>query len=246
MLTHCLAAIADLNDSERSFLQNCDIEGRYYQRGDTVFSEGADHTGLFLCVSGWGARFRLLEDGQRQIVDFIMPGSMFGAQVDKEGRHTVSADALHDLSLAVINELVLREIADKVPSIASRIAIALQDESSRLLERIVSLGRRDAQQRLGHFLLELNERQSAISGIEQSAIRLPIPQQEVADFLGLTSVHVSRTLGQMRDEGLIDYDDREITIMNPDRLAEICEFETHQVNALGIPQSLRRALLACD
>jgi len=77
-------------------------------------------------------------------------------------------------------------------------------------------------------------------------VKLPVPQQEIADYLGLTSVHVSRTLHKMHDDGLIAIEDSLITICQPDTLAELAEFDRQQVHVSTIPEPLRRALLDCN
>ncbi|MDX1401756.1 MAG: Crp/Fnr family transcriptional regulator [Kiloniellales bacterium] len=240
-----LSLVAELTQEETAFLQNCDIAVRSFSEGEDVFVEGDTQSNIYVCLEGWGARYRVLIEGQRQVVDFILPGSIFGAQVDEYGQHSISAGALNNMTLAVVSETCLRQIAKDYANVASRIAIALADESVRLLERVISLGRRDAEQRLGHLLLELNERLEAFGEAQEMTVRLPVSQKEVADFLGLTSVHVSRTLGQMRDKGLIDYDNEYVTIRKGEELAELSEYESEQVNTSAIPLQLQRVLLNC-
>lgn len=242
-----LSLVAELTREETNFLRDCGIAVQKVNRGSDIFVEGESQANILLCLQGWGARYRILADGRRQIVDFILPGSLFGSHVDQDDKHAISAESLHEeMYLAVIGDACIRRIAEHHVNIASRIVIALADESVRLLERVVSLGRRDARQRLGHFLLELNERLKDIETSRGVVVGVPIPQTEVADFLGLTSVHVSRTLNQMRDEEFIDYDDEFVTILRPAELAELCEFERQQVLSSAIPRQLCLALLNCD
>nr|WP_277347535.1 helix-turn-helix domain-containing protein [Wenzhouxiangella sp. XN79A] len=88
-------------------------------------------------------------------------------------------------------------------------------------ERLTSLGRRDAAERLGHFLLEMHHR------LRPSAnrFRLPVTQAFLADMLGLTSVHVSRMLSQLRDEGLVDMNDQGVHLLDIDTLRRACDFD---------------------
>jgi CRP-like cAMP-binding protein len=243
-LTARLATVAALSDAESAFLADCAIAPRRLARGEDVFVEGDVQSNIYLCLKGLGARYRILADGQRQIVDFILPGTLFGSDIDEAGKRLISAEALQDIDVAVVDDGILQRIARHQPGLAARFAIALSDENVRLLERVISLGRRDAEQRLGYLLLELNERLT--SGDKDLVVKLPVPQQEIADYLGLTSVHVSRTLHKMHDDGLIAIEDSLITIRQPDTLAELAEFDPHQVNVSTIPEPLRRALLDCN
>lgn len=236
-----LSTVAKLSDAEAAFLEDCAIAPRHLARGEDVFVEGDVPSHIFLCLRGFAARYRILADGQRQIVDFVLPGTLFGSDTDEAGKRLISAEALQDLTVAVIGDSVMHGIARHQPGLAARIAIALSDENVRLLERVISLGRRDAEQRLGYLLLELNERLT--SGDKYLVVKLPVPQQEIADYLGLTSVHVSRTLNKMRDDGLVEIDDSQVTILRPDRLADLAEFDPQQLNVSTIPEPLRRALL---
>lgn len=242
-----LSLIDPLSSEQQTVLKECEIPTRSFSRNEDIFVAGDRQSSLYYCRSGWGARYKVLMDGQRQIIDFVLPGSFFGSHVDDDGQHAVSAKALDNLNLAVINDRAISHIADNNLSILSRIVIALAEEDTRLRERVVSLGRRNAEQRLAHLLLDLDERLAMPNQTPGGEIiHLPIPQQEIADFLGLTSVHVSRTMRAMSNKGLIEYDGNCFAIRRPDELAEIAEFEPVHATPVAIPDLLRRALLMCD
>ena len=149
-----------------------------------------------------------------------------------------------DLDTVILPLDFLGVMAREQPRLALAFTLALSEESSRLAERVVSLGRRDAEQRLGHFFLELRHRLAPQGEADMTDVRVPVPQREVADFLGLTPVHVSRTMRRMQDEGIIDYDDEYVEIIDPDSLAVDCDFDAARLSASPIPEPIRAALLS--
>jgi CRP-like cAMP-binding protein len=241
-----LAALTDLSDDETEFLEDAPIDLRQLAAGETIFTEGTRQESIYLCMAGWGAQFRMLPDGERQIVDFVLPGCLFGHFANDDGIHVGAAEALIDLAAAVLPSSFLGTMAREHPRLAAALALALGEESSRLAERVVSLGRRGAEMRLGHFFLELRHRLAQVGEADRTEVRLPVPQREIADFLGLTPVHVSRTMRRMQDAGIIDYDGEYLEILDPANLAIECDFDAERLNAAQVPAAIRAALLARD
>jgi CRP-like cAMP-binding protein len=241
-----LAVLTDLSDDETEFLEDAPIDIRWFAAGETIFTEGAAQECIYLCMAGWGAQFRMLPDGERQIVDLILPGCLFGQFASDDGIHVGAAEALIDLAAAILPTSFLGATGREQPRLAAAFALALGEESSRLAERVVSLGRRDAKMRLGHFFLELRHRLAPEGEAGGTQVRLPVPQREIADFLGLTPVHVSRTMRRMQDAGIIDYDGETVEILDPINLAIECDFDADRLTASQIPLTIRTALLARD
>lgn len=241
-----LSIIVDLDEDEMAQLAEVSIPARTYTPGQNVFEEGESQDAVYLCMDGWGARYRILPDGQRQVVDLILPGSLFGATSNPYGEYIHSAEALKDLSVAVINTDALRALSGSSPRVAGALAICLGEEATRLSERVVTLGRRDAFERLAHFFLEVRHRLHWRKSEDVVHVRVPIPQQEMADFLGLTSVHVSRTMRKMADQGVIAYDDEYVDILDDAALMEACDFDAERLEASLIPDPVRKALLGRD
>lgn len=238
-----LSSLLTVSDQEKTLLAGLDISDRQFPQKSIVFEEGKEQSSLYICIRGWGARYRLLPDGQRQIIDLILPGTLFGATHNGDGEHTTSAEALMDMTIADLDAQAMRSLSKQAPRLASALALCLTEESAHLSERVVSLGRRDAFERLAHFLLEVYYRQSPDDDSSRPTAHIPIPQQEMADFLGLTNVHVSRTMRKMADKGLIAYDDDDVTIRDKQALAECCDFDPARLRASPIPEPIRNALL---
>jgi len=154
---------------------------------------------------GWVARGAMLEDGRRQIVGLSLPGDVILAT------DSVDADmavwALTDASTLDATLLwdAISESADISPRLLEAWRQFRSAERLRLARHVIRLGRLSAYERTAHLLLELYERQSRLGAVEPGVLHLPLTQDMLADILGLSAVHMNRTLQQLRRAGLVDY-----------------------------------------
>ncbi|MEM6649772.1 MAG: Crp/Fnr family transcriptional regulator [Pseudomonadota bacterium] len=186
-------------------------------------SEPADN--VFIMVEGWAIRYRVLEDGRRQIVNFMLPGDIFDLQslADLKADHSVTTVTPATV-IKIKSEKFLRLLRQSTELAATFWWASVQEESI-LREQIVRIGRRSAQERIGHLLLELERRFNIAIGKETTHMPLPLSRTELADTLGLTSIHVSRTMSSMRRSGLIEEVDRNIRILDREKLSKMCQFD---------------------
>lgn len=175
-------------------------------------------------VAGWACRFRLLSDGRRQIIGFLLPGDALGLSETARPLESCRVTTLthcRALSAGPVPNAI-REKQHTQLARALRLANALDE--SFLLDHIVRLGRQTANERLCHLLLELRWR-LAQAGLTQGwHFPLPLTQEMLADATGLSIVHVNRTLQQMRREKLIELRHGMVHLLQPDLLAEIADF----------------------
>ena len=101
-----------------------------------------------------------------------------------------------------------------------------------LRERLVDIGRRDARERVAHLIFEMLVRYRTIGTTDDDVMPWPITQDELADATGLTTVHINRTLRQLREDGLIDVNRREMTVLDPDRLRQISGFNPNYLHLI--------------
>lgn len=198
--------------------------------GEEIVAIGETVDFVFVIETGWAIRYRILDDGRRQIVNFMLPGACFDMMS--------MAYAKSDHAISAVTELRLRRLksADFLKAISTRpnLAtafwwVAIQEEAI-LREQIVRIGRRSAKERVAHLLLELNRRIAAIEGRLTDFINLPFPQALFADALGLSVVHVSRTLTKLKAEGMISTSSEGIEILDRDRMAEMCDFNSRYLH----------------
>jgi CRP-like cAMP-binding protein len=138
----------------------------------------------------------LLPDGQRQIVDFQIPGDFLGLRsvLLKFSDHSI--EPVTDIE---VTEILLHDLLDafaRTPRLAAAILWAASRDEAMVVEHLVDLGRRDAAERMAHFLLELGARLALVGLGSKTGFACPLTQYHLADALGLSAVHVNRVLRQ--------------------------------------------------
>lgn len=169
----------------------------------------------FFLVSGWACLARSLGDGRRQLLSFILPGDGVGFDLLTRGQPSVEILAL--------TQLRVRQARHPLPPLSDRLgrvfAGAAAAQQSRLLDQVVRLGRQTAYERMAHLLLELHMRLMEIGEARADGFQLPVKQEVLADALGLSLVHVNRTLQQLRRDGLIDVRGSQMVLLDRSALA---------------------------
>ena len=175
--------------------------------------EGREIGSPLLILSGWAARVRILLDGRRQFLNFLLPGDLIGLY------H-------HPRAVAPSSIVTLTDVATCVPpgwgvcpSLDQAYAIAAALDEAYLLAQIARLGRMNALERISDLMLELHERLASSESVHGRSFELPITQETLADALGLTAVHVNRMLQAARRAGDLHWSSRSVTIPDPKALS---------------------------
>lgn len=204
-----------------------DHHEQVYLAGDDIVQAGDEIRQVFIVMEGWAIRYRLLEDGRRQIVNFMLPGDVFDLQSLADLKADHSLTAITECKVLVISSSVFVNMLQTSASLASAFWWSAVQEESILREQIVRIGRRSARERIGHLLLELHRRFVGATGMEVERLTVPLTRADIADALGLTPVHVSRTMSAMRRADLItEGRGGEITIVDRAKLARLSHFDT--------------------
>ncbi|WP_165611271.1 Crp/Fnr family transcriptional regulator [Sphingomonas jatrophae] len=186
-----------------------------------ILSEGAVVEAPMLLLSGWAARYRLLMDGRRQILGVVLPGELLCHQQHRGPVALSSAVALTDV---VLSAAPAADRTGNTAGLEEAYAVSAALNEHYLLQQIVRLGRMSALERIADWLLEVRERLLAVGLVSGNAIHLPVTQELIADTLGLTSVHVNRTIQTMRREGLVEIRGGWVTFLNVDKLRAMVDF----------------------
>jgi CRP-like cAMP-binding protein len=198
--------------------------------GEDLVCEGDRCDSVRLFLSGWACRYKGLEDGRRQIVSFILPGDVCDAHI-----YLLSA---MDHSIATLTAVTYTELDaaafERLLSADKSVAEAFHCETlaSRAVQRewAINLGRRDALERVAHMICELSERLRAVGLADGNSFAFPVTQMDLADATGLSTVHLNRTLQQLRSAGLITLRDRSLTILDPQALRNTAMFNPNYLH----------------
>jgi len=166
-----------------------------FKRGNEVYGQGEPGEYIYRVVTGAVRACRILADGRRNIGAFYLPGDMFG--LDAGPAHGFSAEAVTDSRLLVIRRRSVLALAASDNEVARELWSLTERELARALERAVLLSK-TAQERMAGFVLEMAARAAG------ETIDLPMPRQDIADYLGLTIETVSRTLTSLEQQAAIE------------------------------------------
>lgn len=166
----------------------------------TVFYEGDDSTYLFNVVSGSLRLSKLLPDGRRQVTGFLFPGDFLGLSI--AGVYSYSAEALTAASLCRFDRTSLTRMLERFPKLEHQLLSLASNELAQAHDHLMVLGRKTAIERVATVLLKLAERIGK-NGKAGCALDLPMNRSDLADYTGLTTETVSRTLTRMRKQGVI-------------------------------------------
>jgi CRP-like cAMP-binding protein len=178
-----------------------------YSPGETV--DLTSSPPMFL-LSGWGCLARSLRDGRRQIIAFLLAGDSIGFDLLTRSQRSIEMLALTPMR-ALQAEAGSMAATDRL---AHAYAGSAADQQRRLIDHLVRLGRQTAFERTAHLLLELHGRLADIGETRGESFHLPLKQEILADALGLSLVHVNRTLQQMRRDRLVDMRGAQVTLLN--------------------------------
>lgn len=165
-------------------------------------------------LSGWAARCHLFSNGERQITGLLLPGDLAYSS-----RHATSVAveeivALSVCRVALISRRALHDLMEEQPAVADALQAYAAAEYAISNAWLVSLGRRNALERISHLLCELQHRMHQVDAETRNSFTLPLTQSDFADALGLTPVHVNRKLQALRQDRLIRLKSKNIEILD--------------------------------
>lgn len=171
--------------------------------------------------------------GTRQIVDFQIPGDFLGLRsvLLRTGDYNVEPVTKIEASEVLAHDLL--DTFNTTPRLAAAVLWAMSRDDSMVIEHLVSIGRRDAKERTAHFLLELGARLKLVGLGSTAGFACPLSQYIVADALGLSAVHVNRVLRELREAGLVTFQDGQVTIHDLAGLVKLADFDVAYLDHNG-------------
>jgi CRP-like cAMP-binding protein len=196
--------------------------------GGTVLVHGMKSRHLYTVLSGWAFRFKTLQDGRRQVLNFALPGDFLGLQgaVFDEMQHSV--EALTDLTLCIFPREKLWSLFSEQPSLAYDLTWLAAREEHTVDEHLLSVGRRSAVERTAYLLLHVYQRALELGLTEGKKVKLPFTQQLIADTLGMSLVHANKTLRRLMVANVIRWKNGVFELLDRGALVSISGFDDNE------------------
>lgn len=222
----------DFTSEELKFVSSFKKGELVAEPGSIILAEGAHSAHLFTLLQGWAFRYKTLEDGRRQILNYLLPGDLVGLQGSIIGEMQHSIEALSAVTLCVFQRDQLPTLFQNHPGLAFDITWLASREERMLDENLLSVGRRSALERAAYLLAFLHQRAEAVGMKKNAPLIIPISQQHVADTLGLSIVHTNKTLKKLSERKLIRWLDRSCEVLSPEGLLDVSGWD-------GLPEGKR-------
>lgn len=205
-----------LDSKHLTEVENLRLPEQALTRGSILVTEGGPSNQYLTIKRGWVMTYSTLPDGRRQIHSFDSRGALIGRMVGAEDPSPYAVEALTDIVACALPRQQADKLFLRAPKMALELARAMNRKQEHAYELLMSVGRRTARERVAHLLLDLYRQicASLDAARPDQPIALPLTQQHIADALGLTSVHVSRTLTQLRKEGLVSLHHQRLDLLD--------------------------------
>ncbi len=214
-----------LSDDEVAVVQKLKTGELRMGPGATLLQEGVASDYLFTLLEGWAFRYKTLSDGRRQITNFVLPGDLVGLQGSMQGEMEHSVESLSSAAFCTFPRSRVWELYKGSPSLAFDLTWLAASEERILDENLLSVGRRNAEERAAYYLLHLYVRAGDVGLVIEGRVRFPFTQAHLADALGLSLVHTNKTLKRLARRGLMQWEHGWFFVPDVQALAEIAKFD---------------------
>lgn len=218
------------DDADRQAILALPFIERDLNAGQYIVWDGDRPRNSCLLVSGFAYRHKTAGNGGRQIMSIHMKGDIVDLQNSLLGVADHDVQMLSSGRVALISVEAMREIAFTRPAVGMAMWYETLVEGSIFREWILNIGRRDARTRIAHLLCEFALRLDVAELGKQTEYELPITQEQLADAVALTSVHVNRKLMELEASGLIKRTKRMITVNDWQALAKVGDFQSRYLH----------------
>lgn len=219
-----------LSAEDRRALEQVATTPRSFKAGVDLVSEGVHTDLIFVVIEGWACRYKMTRDGARQITGLVVPGDVCNLDSFMRPQVNYGVRTLTAGNVIGLPRERVQALAAERPAITRAFTWFTIVENAVLSEWALSLGRQTARERLAHLLCELAVRLDGTHG-DAPSYELPVTQEQLADALGLTSVHVNRTLQQLRADGLVAIEARRVTLPDVAALRRVGGFDGGYLHA---------------
>ena len=232
---------ADLTEADRVTLRNVTARTRYVDGHRDLVVEGDRPEDVRLVMSGFAYRYKMLANGQRHIMAYLVPGDICDLHVAILGEMDHSIATLCRCEIVDIPQSTVDDLTANHPRITRALWWATLVDEGITREWLVNVGQRPAEQRIAHLFCELHARLDSVGLVQSDRFELPLSQLEIADSMGLSAVHVNRCLQELRGRGLIVSRAKTLEILDLERLKAFAEFNPNYLHLKSRPAMPRTA-----
>lgn len=227
---HKMRGMADLTALDVAALEAATKNPRRYEARKDLIREGDEPGPMFIVLEGWICRYKILPNGSRQIMAFLMPGDACDLHIRLLAEMDHSIQAITPAKVATVGRAEMQAMMRDHPNIAQAMYTAQLVDEGVMRAWIVSMGRRSSIERVAHLICELYLRARSIGLTHEGDFALPLSQLVLADALGMTAVHINRVLKELRLAGAMALKRGSVTILDTSKLVEIAGFDENYLH----------------
>jgi CRP/FNR family transcriptional regulator, anaerobic regulatory protein len=220
-----LAGLRPLTARQVDYMQDFKQGELHVAKGAQMLSEGATTPHLYTVLHGIAFRFRTLEDGRRQIVNYLFPGDLIGLQGAMDDPLLYGVETVTDVRVCIFGRERILELFANHPRLGFDVAWLAAREEGALDGHLLSVGRRNARERIAYLALFLFLRGRATGMAERSHLDIALTQAQVADTVGLSVVHTNKTLQKLRRSNVVQWTAGRISISDLQKTIDYAKYD---------------------
>jgi len=222
-----------LTDDEKHALRDAVRTIRTYEAREVIVPQGSTPSDSTLLIEGFAIRHLHLADGKRQIAAVHIPGDFADLHGFLLKKLDDGVEALSPCTVALLPHEKLKRITRQFPHLTRALWFTTLLDAAIMRQWMSSIGRMSAAERLAHFICEMHDRLGAVDLASERSFSLPIRQEDLGDAFGLSTVHVNRSLQELRKAGLVQWTGRTVTIGDREALQELGKYNPDYLH-LGV------------
>jgi CRP-like cAMP-binding protein len=217
-------AFKPIGEMELAFINEMKRDHLFLPPGADIIAAGQEQAELYTLYAGWAYRCKMLPDGRRQILNFLLPGDLIGLQGAMFEPSMHGVETLTEVQLCLLPRRKVWSLFENMPELSFDVTWLGAREESIVDENLVSAGRRSASERIAALIIALYKRLDTLKLVVNGAMPFPLSQQHIADALGLSLVHTNKSLAKLRRLGMFSISNGTLLLSNPRALESLAQY----------------------
>jgi len=219
-----------LSESDAELIINATSSTRIVGRRTELIREGEATNKVHVILDGFACRYKILANGARQIFAYLVPGDICDLHVARLDEMDQTVATLSDCTISEIRRPTILDIVAERPALTRAFWWTMLVDEAVLREWITNLGSRNAEIRIAHLFCEIHARLDAVGLVADGMFELPLTQQELGETVGLSVVHVNRSLKTLRERGLATFRKHSVEIPQIKRMRQFSDFNPNYLH----------------